>query len=74
MEVVIAVVVNLVFVTICALKGKYVFAGVGLVLGIFAFVGAIRLAKPESWWARRNYSGEKLERSMARFGGDPESG
>jgi hypothetical protein len=54
---------------VCGLKGKQ-----GLtVLGIFFhpcwWVGAIRLATPTSWWARRFYGPEKRERADARFGG-----
>jgi hypothetical protein len=29
--------------------------------------GALRLGKPDSPWARRRYSGAKLERARARF-------
>jgi hypothetical protein len=31
-----------------------------------AIVGAVRLAKPTSLWARRFYDSEKIERSQAR--------
>jgi len=51
---------------VCFLKGK-TFAGiVGLFLPAVALVGALRLAKPGSRWARR-YEVPKLERSRARF-------
>jgi hypothetical protein len=58
---------------VCFLKGK---VGLGLfgIIGIIAvvgwiaaWVGAVRLATPGSWWARNRYSGEKLARSRARF-------
>jgi hypothetical protein len=53
-----------------ALKGKWWFALFGAggvhVLGV---VGAIRLAKPHSYWARRWYGEEKMARTMSRFGG-----
>jgi hypothetical protein len=53
---------------VCFLKGKR-FAGiVGLFVPAVALVGAVRLAKPGSHWARR-YEGSKLERSRARFAG-----
>src|SRR5918911_1130625 len=56
---------------VCALvafaKGKLFTAVVGLFVPLVAVIGAIRLAKPGSRWARR-YSGSKLERSRARFG------
>jgi hypothetical protein len=48
--------VNLVLCVICLLKGKVVTGVVGIVIGIVALVGAIRLAKPGSWWAQRRYA------------------
>jgi hypothetical protein len=51
---------------VCFLKGKK-FAGiVGLFIPAVALVGALRLAKPGSRWARR-YQDGKLERSRSRF-------
>ena len=54
---------------ICVLKGKNLTALVGIFLPFAALVGAIRLAKPGSWWARRRYAaGSRRERrSNARF-------
>ncbi|NHN56307.1 hypothetical protein G9U51_11020 [Calidifontibacter sp. DB0510] len=54
----------------CALKGKLPFAVIGLFLPPVAAVGAVRLAKPGSWWARRWYAaGSRRDvRSRARFG------
>jgi hypothetical protein len=54
-------------IVITALKGKQ-----GVVLaGVFFhpcwWVGAIRLAKPDSFWARRFYDDEKLGRAHDRF-------
>jgi hypothetical protein len=51
---------------VCFLKGK-TFAGiVGVFVPAVAAVGAVRLAKPGSRWAR-HYQDGKLERSRARF-------
>jgi len=51
---------------VCFLKGKR-FAGIlGLFIPAVALVGAVRLAKPGSRWARR-YQDGKLERSRTRF-------
>jgi hypothetical protein len=66
------------FFAINLLKGKFVFAFAGFigVLNVLWWVGAIRLAKPNSWWARRYYVGDrghKLDEAIARHG-DPESG
>lgn len=51
----------------CALKGKWGFAALGLLIHWCWIFGAIRLAKPGSWWARRNYGPEKLARAASRF-------
>jgi hypothetical protein len=48
--------VNLLLCLICLLKGKIVTGVIGIVLGIVAFVGAVRLAKPGSWWATHRYA------------------
>jgi hypothetical protein len=50
-----AICVNLVLCVICLLKGKVVTGVIGVVFGIVALVGAIRLAKPGSWWDTHRY-------------------
>jgi hypothetical protein len=50
-----AICVNLVLCVICLLKGKVVTGVIGIVLGFVALIGAIRLAKPGSWWAEHRY-------------------
>jgi len=52
---------------ICVAKGKLATGLIGIVVPMVAFVGAIRLAKPSSAWARRRYSGKKLDRARRRF-------
>ncbi|MFN2617673.1 MAG: hypothetical protein ABR581_11215 [Thermoleophilaceae bacterium] len=47
-------------------KGKPFVGIVGVLLPLVALVGAVRLAKPGSRWARR-YGSPKLERSRSRF-------
>lgn len=64
---VIAVLISLFWVIICALKGKFWFAAIGVFIPIFAIVGAIRLAKPHSSWARNRYNDYKMGRARARF-------
>ena len=66
------------FVTINVLKGKLGFAVAGLigVLNVLWWIGAVRLAKPNSWWARRYYVGNqehKLQEAIARHGGPNDS-
>ena len=55
---------------ICFLKGKPVFGTLGLFSGAlswWAIVGAIRIAKPGSWWARKKYGPKKMEIAHRRF-------
>ena len=54
--------------TVAALKGKYTSAVVGVLVVLVGLVAAIRLAKPESPWARRRYAegSGKLARATAR--------
>jgi hypothetical protein len=47
--------VNLMLCVICLLKGKVVTGVIGVFISVVALVGAIRLAKPGSWWAARRY-------------------
>jgi hypothetical protein len=57
--------VNLLLCMICVLKGKVVTGVIGIVIGLVAFVGAIRLAKPGSWWAAHRYAGRPRLASRA---------
>lgn len=65
---VILIAVNLTMAAICAAKGKLGTALAGLAVPFLAYVGAIRLARPDSPWAKRSYSSrpERLERSKNR--------
>jgi hypothetical protein len=58
---------NLTFVVICLLKGKLMYGVLGFYIPPVAIVGSIRLARPESRWARKRYDDEKLARSKARY-------
>jgi len=62
--------VNLLLCVICLLKGKVVTGVTGIVVGIVALVGAIRLAKPGSWWAVHRYASRprRAERAASRYG------
>lgn len=66
----VTVLLNLAFAVVSILKGKLPLALVGVFLPLVALFGAVRLAKPGSWWARRRYrpGSRKLARSEARFG------
>ncbi|GED08772.1 hypothetical protein [Cellulosimicrobium cellulans] len=66
----VTVVVHLALAFVCVLKGKLVTGLLGVVVPVVAFVGAVRLAKPSSFWARRRYARRphRLARAQARFG------
>jgi hypothetical protein len=51
---------------ICVLKGKYRSGLFGLFLPPVGFIGAVRLARPNSIWARHRYRGKRLERATRR--------
>jgi hypothetical protein len=57
--------------TICWLKGKRFFAVSSALLGgsIWGLIGAVRVAKPGSWWARRYYgeSSDLMRKARERF-------
>ena len=53
---------------VCFVKGRVLLGVVGLFVPVVALIGAVRLANPSSLWARRRYSGARLERASARFG------
>jgi hypothetical protein len=59
---------TLVFVpsVVCWLKGKKLWATIGFI-SLWHVIPMVRLAKPDSWWARRRYDGRKLERARTRF-------
>jgi hypothetical protein len=48
------------------LKGKRRWAVLGAPTG-WHLIPAFRLAKPDSWWARKYYSPEKMGRARNRF-------
>ncbi|WP_242907656.1 hypothetical protein [Actinomadura terrae] len=57
---------NLLVTLVALVKGKVWTGLIGLFIGIVAIVGAIRLARPNSPWARRRYGDRKLARAAAR--------
>ncbi len=59
--------VNLLLCVICLLKGKVMTGVIGIVISVVALIGAIRLAKPGSWWAAHHYASRpRLARRAAR--------
>ena len=57
---------NMVFALVAFLKGKAKLGAFGVFIPGVAEIGACRLAKPTSLWARRFYSPEQLERANRR--------
>ncbi|MBK6886157.1 MAG: hypothetical protein IPH03_06595 [Tetrasphaera sp.] len=58
--------VHLFLVVVAALKGKYPTALLGIFFSPLVWVGAVRLARPRSPWARRFYSPAKVARATER--------
>ncbi|MFJ5830195.1 hypothetical protein [Streptomyces sp. NPDC093089] len=56
--------VNFLFVLVALLKGKFRMAVLGALIPFVAIVGAVRLARPGSWWFRRFYG--RRHRARAR--------
>lgn len=51
---------------IAVLKGKLKMAVLGIIFLVFSLVAACRLAKPDSWWARRFYNPERSRRAAKK--------
>jgi hypothetical protein len=56
-------------VLLCVRKGKYSTAVLGVFLPPVAWIGAVRLARPRSAWARGHYDAAKAARAKARADG-----
>lgn len=55
--------------TVTALKRQWLLFVAGwLTIGVVWWIAALRLAQPNSWWARRFYGPEKLARAERRYG------
>jgi len=59
--------------SLCVLKRKPFAAIVGLFVPLVALVGAVRLARPDSRWARRFYGEAKLSKAENRFAAEQPS-
>jgi hypothetical protein len=54
---------------VTALKRQWLlFAAGWLTIGLVWWIASLRLARPESWWARRFYGQDKLARAQSRYG------
>jgi hypothetical protein len=65
-----ALAVGLLLSVICLLKGKVTTGVIGVVIALVALVGAVRLAKPGSWWATQRYASrpKRAARAARRYG------
>lgn len=61
-----SIVVACIAVVIAAMKGKYRLGMLAVFMPVVAIVAAVRLARPDSAWARRRYDGAKLQRARER--------
>jgi hypothetical protein len=68
LAIVVSVLITLGICAIVALKGKVSSAVIGMFIPLVAWVAAIRLARPGSWWAKRRYAAgsSKLAKAEAR--------
>jgi hypothetical protein len=59
------------FVVVGCLKGRYALSivGVFVLFGVPAILAATRLARPDSWWAKRFYDEAKLIQTGHRYPG-----
>jgi hypothetical protein len=60
---------HLSLIVVCVVKGKYGMALLGAFVPVVAVVAAIRLARPDSLWARRRYAerrADKADRAQSR--------
>lgn len=62
----VVVVVHIAYTIVCLLKGKIATGLIGLPVPLLSLVGAIRLAHPSSFWARRFYSEPKTAKAARR--------
>jgi hypothetical protein len=58
--------IHIIVLLLCVEKGKYSTAAIGAFIPPVAWVGAARLARPRSRWARKRYSDSKKQTAQAR--------
>ncbi|MEU9703223.1 hypothetical protein [Streptomyces sp. NPDC047981] len=64
---VLTLLVNFLFVLITLVKGKFRLAVIGTLVPFVAIVGAVRLARPGSWWSRHLYRRRHRARAKSRL-------
>jgi hypothetical protein len=61
------ILIALAMVVVCGLKGKWGFVVLGFALPILWIVGAVKMAKPNSIWARQYYGDVTMSESEQHF-------
>ncbi|MEU8523161.1 hypothetical protein [Streptomyces sp. NBC_01216] len=61
------VLVNVLFILMSLVKGKFRIAVIGALVPFVAVVGAVRLARPGSWWSRHFYRRRHRARARSRL-------
>ena len=59
--------IALALVVVCALKGKWGFVALGFALPILWVIGPVKMAKPNSFWARQYYGDVSMSESEQHF-------
>jgi hypothetical protein len=52
---------------VCGMKGKWGFVLLGFGVPVLWVIGAVKLAKPTSWWASRYYGDVAMSESEQHF-------
>lgn len=66
-RVIVEIAIALTLLIICALKGKWGFALLGFLFPLLWAIGAVKIAKPRSWWAKHYYGDVSMSRSEQHF-------
>ncbi|MFJ5935301.1 hypothetical protein ACWDUX_09875 [Streptomyces sp. NPDC003444] len=61
------IVLNFLFILVSLVKGKFRMAVMGVFVPFVALVGAVRLARPGSWWSKRFYRRRHRARARSRL-------
>jgi hypothetical protein len=52
---------------VCALKGKWGFVVLGFLVPLLWLIGAVKVAKPRSWWAKQYYGDATMSEAEQHF-------
>jgi hypothetical protein len=55
------------FAVICGMKGRWILFALGFLNGAFWIVGALRLGKPQSYWAKNRYGDLRMAEAERCF-------